>query len=218
MTSDTGWRKRTQKKGIQIWQQPFTDDKNDLFRWRIPRVAASHRDVSEVFVHQMTDYHQYWTAEYTGGFVVEELTDNAQIIYQQFKPNVPFISKRDLLYLQWSRQIDEKTSQTSFRSLQLDTLPVTSGFERIDWWGGHLFEANSDGSSQLVLIDRENQGGRFPAFVMNNVMPGYLFHQVESIIAFFEKGGTHAHEKLPESTNTALTIRNAYLTREKPLP
>jgi hypothetical protein len=132
------------------------------------------------------------------------IDENTQIIYQQFNPNVPFISKRDLLYIQWSRKIDDKTIQTSFRSIVLEDMPVPVGFERIDWWGGHLFEANDNSTSQLVLIDRENQGGQFPSFMMNLVMPKYLTHQFESIIKFFKNGGTEGHEKLPESKNTAI--------------
>jgi hypothetical protein len=213
MTSDEGWKKHTQKKGINIWQRSFPDDKNDLFRWRLPRVAAPHEEVFDIFTHKMIDYHHYWTAEYTGGYVVKELAENAQIIYQQFNPNVPFISKRDLLYIQWSRKIDDQTMQTSFRSIILTDFPVPKGFERIDWWGGHLFEANEDGTSQLVLIDRENQGGSFPSLMMNLIMPKYLTHQFESIVNFFEKGGVEAHEKLPESKNTALQSKISILVK-----
>ncbi|MDX1908176.1 MAG: hypothetical protein SF053_14160 [Bacteroidia bacterium] len=211
MTSDAGWKKRTQKYGINIWQRPCSDDKNDLFRWRIPRVAADFREVYDVFVNQMPAYHQYWTAEYSGGFWVRDIAEHAQIIYQQFDPNLPLIAKRDLLYLQWSRQLDDNRIQTSFRSIVLDDIPVPPGYERIDWWGAHLFEANPDGSSQLVLIDRENQGGGFPAWLMNQAMPGYLSHQFRSIITFFEKGGTATHERLSDAQNTALGLREAWL-------
>lgn len=212
MTSNEGWKERVKKKDITIWQRPFVDDKNDLFRWRIPNVAANHKEVFDVFINKMVDYHQYWTAEFTGGFVVEEIDDNTQIIYQQFNPNIPFISKRDLLYIQWSRKIDDKTMQTSFKSIVWENIPVPKGFERIDWWGGHLFEANTDGTSQLVLIDRENQGGNFPPVIMNKIMPQYLTHQFESIITFFNNGGVEAHEKLPDSKNTALQMKHLLMT------
>jgi hypothetical protein len=204
MTKNEGWKIRTQKYDISIYQQSFSDDKNDLFRWRLPNVAAPHNEVFDVFTHKMLDYHQYWTAEYTGGYVVKMIDENTQIIYQQFNSGIPFISNRDLLYIQWSRKIDDKTLQTSFRSIILDDFPSTKGFERIDWWGAHLFEANDDGSSQLVLIDRENQGGRFPSFMMNIIMPKFLSHQFESIIKFFKNGGTNGHEKLAEFKNSAL--------------
>ena len=207
MTKDKGWKERSQKDGVSIWQRSFADDKNDLFRWRLPKVSANHKEVFDVFTNKMIDYHHYWTAEYTGGYVVKELDENTQIIYQQFDPNKPLISKRDLLYIQWSRKIDDKTIQTSFRSIVMEEFPVPNGFERIDWWGGHLFEANADGSSQLVLIDRENQGGWFPYFMMNLIMPQYLTRQFNSIVKFFEKGGVSAHEKLPESKNTAYKIK-----------
>ncbi len=207
MTSDAGWKERSRKNGISIWQRSFADDKNDLFRWRLPSVAADYKVVFDVFINKMVDYHHYWTVEYTGGFLVKEIDENTQIVYQQFNPNIPFISKRDLLYIQWSRKVDDKTIQTSFRSIVLDEMPVPGGFERIDWWGGHLFEANPDGTSQLVLIDRENQGGRFPSVMMNQVMPNYLTLQFNSIIEFFKKGGTAGHKKLTDSENTALKIK-----------
>jgi hypothetical protein len=204
MTTNDGWKERSRKNGIPIWQRPFADDKNDLFRWRLPNVAAMHSEVFDVFTNKMIDYHQYWTAEYTGGYVVKVIDENTQIIYQQFNSGIPFISNRDLLYIQWSRKIDDKILQTSFRSIVLEDMPVPDGFERIDWWGGHLFEANADGTSQLVLIDRENQGGLFPSFMMNQIMPKYLTHQFESIIKFFKNGGTEGHEKLPDSKNTSI--------------
>lgn len=207
MTSNEGWKERSQKNGINIWQRSFSDDKNDLFRWRLPSVSAKHEEIFDVFTKKMIDYHQYWTAEYTGGFVVKEIDENTQIIYQQFNSGMPFISNRDLLYIQWSRKIDDKTIQTSFRSIIWEEMPVPEGFERIDWWGGHLFEANADGTSQLVLIDRENQGGLFPSFMMNLIMPKYLTHQFESIVKFFEKGGVDSHEKLSETKNTALQLK-----------
>jgi hypothetical protein len=194
MTSNDGWKERSQKNKISIWQRPFVDDKNDLFKWPLPDVAAKHSEVFDVFTNKMLDYHHYWTAEYTGGYVVKEIDENTPIIYQQFNPNVPFISKQDLLYIQWSRKIDDKNIQTSFRSIVLEDMPVPDGFERIDWWGGHLFEANDDGTSQLVLIDRENQRGLFPSFLMNQIMPKYLTHEFESIIKFFKNGGVATHE------------------------
>jgi hypothetical protein len=120
---------------------------------------------------------------------------------------VPFISKRDLLYIQWSRKIDDNTIQTSFRSIIWAEMPAQKGFERIDWWGAHLFEANEDGTSQLVLIDRENQGGWFPSYMMNLIMPKYLKHQFESIIKFFKNGGTSNHEKLSDAKSSALKQR-----------
>ena len=209
MTTNTGWKERTAKNGISIWQQSFADDKNDLFRWRLPRVEADYKVVHDVFANKMIDYHQYWTKEYTGGFMVKEIAADAQIIYQQFNPNIPFIAKRDLLYIQWSRRVDDKTIQTGFRSIVIDDMPVPAGFERIDWWGGHLFEANDDGTSQLVLIDRENQGGRFPSVMMNMVMPQYLTLQFESIVEFFNKGGPAGHEKLADERNTALSMKRA---------
>ncbi len=43
MTSDAGWKKSNEKNNISIWQQPFADDKNDLFRWRITDVAADYK-------------------------------------------------------------------------------------------------------------------------------------------------------------------------------
>jgi hypothetical protein len=212
MTLGTGWKERSSKNGISIWQQPFSDDKNDLFKWSIPDVAAGHNVVFDVFVNKMIDYHHYWTAEYTGGFMVKQVDENTQIVYQQFNPGIPLISKRDLLYIQWWRKIDDATIQTSFRSIVLDEMPVPNGYERIDWWGAHLFRANADSTSQLTLIDRENQGGRFPSFMMNKVMPKYLTLQVESIISFFKKGGTKAHAKLAAEKNTALKMRPAQTT------
>jgi hypothetical protein len=211
MTSNDGWKERSQKNGISIWQRPFTDDKNDLFKWLLPNVAAKHSEVFDVFTNKMLDYHHYWTAEYTGGYVVKEIDENTQIIYQQFNPNVPFISKRNLLYIQWSRKIDDKTIQTSFRSIVLEDMLVPDGFERIDWWGGHLFEANDDGTSQLVLFDRENRGGLFPSFLMNQIMPKYLTHEFESIIKFFKNGGVATHEKLHDSKNTALKNKHSII-------
>ena len=206
MTSNDGWKERTKKNGISIWQRPFADDKNDLFRWRLPSVAAPYTEVFDVFTNKMVDYHHYWTAEYTGGYVVKVIDENTQIVYQQFNPNVPFISKRDLLYVQGWRKVDDKTMQTSFRSIMWEELPVPAGFERIDWWGAHLFETNADGTSQLVLIDRENQGGSFPAFMMNLIMPQYLTHQFESILKFFKNGGVNGHKKLADANNTALRL------------
>lgn len=42
MTSDAGWKERNRKNGVSIYQRSFDDDKNDLFRWRLPSVAAGH--------------------------------------------------------------------------------------------------------------------------------------------------------------------------------
>jgi hypothetical protein len=59
MTSDEDWIERTQNGGIKIWQRSFPDDKNDLFRWRLPKVATSHAEVFDVFTNKIVDYHHY---------------------------------------------------------------------------------------------------------------------------------------------------------------
>ncbi len=184
------------------------NSKNDIVKLADFETLEPLSSISAKIAENMEESLSVPTATSFRTIPVKALDENTQIIYQQFDPNKPFISKRDLLYIQWSRKIDEKTIQTSFRSIIWDEIPVPKGFERIDWWGGHLFEANTDGTSQLVLIDRENQGGSFPAFIMNQIMPSYLTHQFESIVKFFDKGGVKTHEKLPESKNTALKSRH----------
>ena len=76
----------------------------------------------------------------------------------------------------------------SFRSI--DRLPPTPGHERIDWWGAALCTTRADGvHSDLTYLDRENQGGAFPAWLMNRMMPRYLVKQAEAVRAFFRGGG-----------------------------
>lgn len=53
LTSNKDWKERSQKKGISIWQQAFDDDKNDLFRWRLPNVKADFKEVFDVFTNKM---------------------------------------------------------------------------------------------------------------------------------------------------------------------
>jgi hypothetical protein len=59
ITSNEGWKVRNQKNGINIYQRSFADDKNDLFRCRLPNIEALHTEVFEVFTNKMLEYHQY---------------------------------------------------------------------------------------------------------------------------------------------------------------
>jgi hypothetical protein len=40
-----------------------------------------------------------------------------------------------------------------------------------------------------MYLDRENQGGRFPAWLMNRMMPTHLVRQAEAVRDFFADGG-----------------------------
>lgn len=41
-------------------------------------------------------------------------------------------------------------------------VPAVPGHVRIDWWGAALCRPRDDSRSELVYLDRENQGGRLP--------------------------------------------------------
>ncbi len=163
-------------------------DPNHLFRWRLPCVAAPAEIVFEGFVSRLLEYHKQWTREFAGGHVVEVLGPDARILYQRFEPGVPGIKPRDLCSLELVRELAPGVKLASFRSV--DRLPPEPGYERIDWWGAALCTTLKDGkTSELVYLDRENQGGRFPAWLMNRMMPKYLVLQAEQVRRFFADGG-----------------------------
>lgn len=163
-------------------------DPNDLFRWRLSRVAAPAEVVFEGFVHRLLEYHREWTREYAGGHEVERLAPNARVVYQRFDPGIPGISKRDLCSLEIVRDLGPGEKLASFRSV--DHVPPAPGHERIDWWGAALCRDLPGGrESELLYLDRENQGGLFPAWLMNRMMTKYLVLQAEAVQRYFAQGG-----------------------------
>ena len=187
-TATEGWRSRVARADLDIASRPTPDDPNDLFRWRLPVVGAPADVVFEGFVSRLLEYHAEWTREFAGGRVVETLAPHARILYQRFQPGVPGVAPRDLCSIEVVRDLGPGVKLASFRSV--DRLPPEPGFERIDWWGAALCTTRSDGAtSELVYLDRENQGGRFPHWLMNLVMPRYLIFQAEQVRRFFRDGG-----------------------------
>jgi len=90
-----------------------------------------------------------------------------------------------------TRDVSPGVLMASFRSV--DALPPEPGYERIDWWGAALCISSENGKqSELIYLDRENQGGRFPAWLMNRMMPRYLVVQAEHVRRFFAAGGPAA--------------------------
>ena len=188
LTEMDGWRTLKAPGDIGLWRRPMPDDPNDLFRWRLPTVGAPADVVFEGFVHQILEYHNEWTREFVGGRVVETLAPHARILYQRFEPGVPGVAPRDLCSIEVLRDVAPGLKLASFRSV--DALPPEPGCERIDWWGAALCRTLDDGArSELVYLDRENQGGRFPTWLMNRVMPRYLIVQAEQVRRFFANGG-----------------------------
>jgi hypothetical protein len=188
LTDAAAFRSRIDRPDLQVGSRSMPDDPNHLFRWRLPFVAATAEVVFEGFVHRLLDYHKEWTREFVGGHVVETLAPGVRILYQRFKPGVPGISPRDLCSLEVVRELSPRIKLASFRSV--DRLPHEPGYERIDWWGAALCTTSEDGkSSELIYLDRENQGGRFPHWLMNLAMPKYLVLQAEQVRSFFSSGG-----------------------------
>jgi hypothetical protein len=156
--------------------------------WRLPSIGAPAEIVFEGFVHRLLEYHKEWTREFAGGRVVEQLGPSARILYQRFQPGIPGIAARDLCSIEVVRDLAPGVKLASFRSV--DRLPACSGAERIDWWGAALCTTHEGGkSSELVYLDRENQGGWFPAWLMNRMMTRYLVLQAEQVRRFFATGG-----------------------------
>ncbi len=186
MTSDDGWKSLIHREALDIWSRPSVDDPNHLFRWKLNVVNADAEVVFEAFVARLLEFHKEWTREYAGGHVVETMRADARVLYQRFVPGLPGISNRDLCSLEVVRDLAPGVKLASFRSV--DRLPPVRGFERIDWWGAALCTTRPDGvSSELVYLDRENQGGAFPSWLMNRMMPRYLVLQAEAVSAFFAR-------------------------------
>ena len=188
MTDDDGWKRLAAPGDLELWSRRLPDDPNDLFRWRIPALGAPAEVVFEGFVTRLLTYHAEWTREFAGGHVVEEPGPGARVLYQRFEPGIPGISPRDLCSVEVVRGLAPGLLVASFRSV--DRLPPERGYERIDWWGAALCRTLPDGQrSELTYLDRENQGGRFPAWLMNRTMPHYLVLQAEQVRRFFANGG-----------------------------
>jgi len=187
LTTADAFRTRVDRPDLQIGSRPSTDDPNDLFRWRLPAVNAIPAVVFEGFVHRILEYHHVWTREYAGGHVVPTPDARTRVLYQRFDPGVPGVADRDLCSAEIVRELPDGALLASFRSV--DAVPAEPGRVRIDWWGAALCRPLDDGRSELVYLDRENQGGRFPAWLMNRMMPTYLVRQAEAVRDFFADGG-----------------------------
>lgn len=188
LTDEAGWRLVREREDLRIWSRRMPDDKNRLFRWQLTALEASAEVVFEGFVRRLLDHHQHWTKEYVDGRVVDELDAGARVLYQRFDPGVPGISKRDLCSAEVHRELVGGALLASYRSV--DGVPRERGYERIDWWGAALCTPRDDGRScDLSYLDRENQGGLFPAWLMNLMMPRYLVKQGVAVRAFFGGGG-----------------------------
>ncbi len=176
---------------LQVGRRPLPDDPNRLFRWRLPRVAAPADVVFAGFVTHILDYHHEWTREFVDGYVVEQLSPTARVVYQRFEPGIPGIAKRDVCALEVTRELAPGVKLASFRSV--DRLPPAPGYARIDWWGGALCTTLDGGqTSELIYLDRENQGGWLPAWLVNRTMKQYLVTQAEQVQRFFADGGPMA--------------------------
>jgi hypothetical protein len=188
MTEPDGWRPLVERDGISIASRRMPDDGNRLFLWRLPVVGAPAEVVFEGFVARLLEYHRHWTREFVDGHVVETLAPHARILYQRFDPGVVGIAKRDLCSVEIVRDQAPGVKLASFRSV--DRLPAARGYERIDWWGAALCTDHPGGqTSELRYLDRENQGGLFPAWLMNRMMPRYLMIQALAVRGFFADGG-----------------------------
>jgi hypothetical protein len=188
LTDDAGWSPVVQRDDLQLWRRRMPDDRNHLFRWRLPVVAAPADVVFEGFVHRLLDYHKAWTREFMGGRVVETLGPTARVVYQQFDPGVRVVTKRDLCSLEVVRDVGPGVQLASFRSV--DTVAPVRGFQRITWWGAALCTALPGGTtSELRYLDREAQGGWLTSWMMNPAMKKYLVLQAEQVARFFADGG-----------------------------
>lgn len=203
MTSDNGWKVAKEKSGITIWTRSFPDDKNNMFKWVIPSLKADYKEVYDCIANHFHEYHQYFTVEYTGGYDVANPDEFNKVSYQQYDSGFKLISNRDWVVIQTTKVLNDKQIQIAYRSITHPDRPLVKGYERIDWWGGHIFEDNGDGTTKLYFVDRENQGGMFPAFLMNQMMPGYLIKQVVAFEKFFEQGGMASHSPMPLDENSA---------------
>jgi hypothetical protein len=182
-----GFHPLVDRADLQIGSRPFPDDPNLLFRWRLPVVNAPAEVVFEGFVHRLLDYHGEWTKEYVGGEVVATPSPGTRVLHQRFAPGIPGIAKRDLCSAEVIRELPGGVLLASFRSV--DAMPPVRGHVRIDWWGAALCTPLDNGRSELIYLDRENQGGRFPAWLMNRTMTTYLIRQAEAVRRFFADGG-----------------------------
>ena len=188
MTEPAGWRPLVARAGVSIASRRMPDDRNRLFLWRLSLVGAPAEVVFEGFVARLLEYHRHWTREFVDGRLVETLAPDARILYQRFHPGIVGIAKRDLCSVEIVRDLAPGVKLASFRSV--DRLPAAPGYERIDWWGAALCTNHPDGrTSELRYLDRENQGGRFPAWLMNLMMPRYLMIQAKAVRHFFADGG-----------------------------
>jgi hypothetical protein len=187
LADHAGFRPTVERADLQVGSRPMPDDPNLLFRWRLPVVNAPAEVVFEGFVHRLLDYHGEWTREYVDGRVVSCPAPDTRILYQRFAPGVPGIARRDLCSAEVVRVLPGGALLASFRSV--DAVPAEPGHVRIDWWGAALCTPVDDGRSELVYLDRENQGGRFPAWLMNRTMSTYLVRQAEAVRTFFAAGG-----------------------------
>ena len=193
LTKDEGWRALRVAAPVSLWSRAMPDDPNDLFRWRLPAVDAPAEAVFRCFVLDILEHHKVWTKEFVGGSVVDEPAPGVRILHQRFEPGIPGVTPRDLCAIEVARDLEPGVKLVSYRSV--DRLSAVPGFVRIDWWGAALIRTVSDGTrSELTYLDRENQGGWFPTWLMNRMMPGYLVFQATQVQAFFARraGGVDA--------------------------
>lgn len=189
LVGDEGWRTLAAPDGIGLWSRPMPDDPNLLFRWRLPQLAAPPGAVYDAFVTRILELHHEWTREFVGGRVLSEPAPGVRVLHQRFDPGIPGITRRDLCSVEVTRTLPGGAWLVSYRSV--DALPSEPGHVRIDWWGAALCRPQGEGS-ELLYLDRENQGGWFPAWAMNAMMPKYLILQAREVERWFREAAAES--------------------------
>ncbi len=131
-----------------------------------------------------------WTKEIKSTQLLLTCADNSQVWAQYMMPTfLPrfFGVMPRLLMAAYVSTSTDSAAFVSCRSLPIsliDLSPCPSGTPVINWYGAFRLSPLSSSSCAVSKLDREDQGGSFPARLMNATMPKFLAEEVLKATAF----------------------------------
>jgi|JI10StandDraft_1071094.scaffolds.fasta_scaffold517745_2 hypothetical protein len=84
---------------------------------------------------------------------------------------------------------DTALSCRSLPADKYDRSAIPANLPVIDWYGAFHFAKvpGDDAACRVCKLDREDQGGKFPAWLMNKTMPGFLEEEVVKVVDYTRK-------------------------------
>jgi hypothetical protein len=167
LVTSKGWTKLVYENRVLVEEKPIENSAITSVRTSMTLKNVDYNKIVDVIYSPTFEERKQLYKDLLDHTLIEKLSDTTQIAMSKFQAPT-MVTNREFLAFRCIRKIDDNNTIIAVRSINMESIPFTTGFERGTSNSNIHIQINEDSTVCVTSVDHIDPKGWIPSSVINS--------------------------------------------------